>query len=82
MYDLRQKTVAPGQIPADECVIFTKNVRKGEAVELDFGTQYMLSPESQIHKYEGSEIGRLMHAVMKQFDPRVRSAFEKFMCVE
>jgi hypothetical protein len=79
MYDLRQKTVAPGQIPADECVIFTKNVRKGEAVELDFGTQYMLSPESQIHKYEGSEIGRLMHAVMKQFDPRVRSAFEKFM---
>lgn len=75
----RQRIVAPGQIPADECVIFMKDVAKGEAVELDYGTIYMLEPESQIHKYEGSEVGRLLHAVMRQFDPRVMSVFEKFM---
>jgi hypothetical protein len=56
-----------------------KDVAKGETVELDYGTMYMLEPESQIHKYEGSEVGRLLHAVMRQFDPRVMSVFEKFM---
>jgi hypothetical protein len=75
----RQKIVAPGQIPADECVIFMKDVAQGGAVELDYGVQYMLPREAQIHKYNGSEIGRLLHAVMKQFDPRVTSAFNRFM---
>jgi hypothetical protein len=56
-----------------------KDVAKGEAVEMDYGTIYMLPHESQIHKYEGSDIGRLLHAVMKQLDPRVMRAFEKFM---
>jgi hypothetical protein len=75
----RQRIVAPGQIPADECVIFMKDVAQGEAVELDYGVQYMLPREQQIHKYEGTDIGRLLHAVMKQFDSRVRRAFQKFM---
>jgi len=75
----RQTIVAPGQIPADDCVLFTKDVATGEAIELDYGLDYMLPQEQQIHKYEGSEIGRLMHAVMKQFDTRVTSAFERFM---
>jgi len=75
----RQKIVAPGQIPADECVIFMKDVAQGGAVELDYGVDYMLPREEQIHKYKDSEIGRLLHAVMKQFDPRVTSAFNRFM---
>jgi len=75
----RQKIVAPGEIPADECVIFMKDVAKGETVELDYGETYMLLPEGQIHKYKDSDIGCLLHAVMKQFDPRVMGAFKKFM---
>ena len=60
-------------------MLFTKDVAPGEEIELDYGLDYMLPREHQIHKYEGSEIGRLMHAEMKQFDPCVTSAFKRFM---
>ena len=76
----RQRIVGPGQIPADECVIFMKDVAKGAAVEMDYGTIYMLSPEIQMYKYKDSEVERLLHAVMKQLGPRVMRVFEKFMC--
>jgi hypothetical protein len=68
-------------IPADEYVIFMKDVAKGEAVELDYGETYMLHPEGQICKYEDSDIGRLLYVVIQQFDPRVMSVFKKFMRV-
>ena len=56
-----------------------KDIAQGGAVELDYGVDYMLPREEQIHKYEGSEVGRLMHAVLKQFDPRVAAAFDRYM---
>lgn len=75
----RQTTVGPGQIPADECLIFMKHVGVGEAIELDYGSTYMLSRERQLLQFRGDELERLVEAVFARVDARLLAAFKTYM---
>lgn len=66
-------------MPADECVVFTKDVAAGEAVELDYGDGYMLSREEQLVQFRGDELERLIEGVLRGFDARVLAAFRAYM---
>ena len=75
----RQSTVGPGQIPADECVMVMKSVGVGQAVELDYGSSYMLSREKQLLQFRGHELERLIERVFARVDARVLAAFRAYM---
>lgn len=75
----RQRTVGPGQVPADDCVIFMKDVEIGEPVELDYGETYMLAREKQLLQFRGDEVEELVEKVLPPFDARVLAGFKAYM---
>ncbi len=75
----RQRTVGPGQVPADECVVFMKDVAAGEEVLLDYGETYMLGREKQLVQFRGDVLEKLVVGVLAHFDPRIVRAFAQYM---
>lgn len=75
----RQTDVGPGQVPADECVIFMKDVAVGEPVEMDYGDIYMLARDKQLLQFRGDKLEELIEKVLANFDARVLAAFRAYM---
>jgi hypothetical protein len=78
----RQKHVGEGQIAADKCVVFLKDVAKGGAVECDYGEGYMLPPGSRLEQFQGDLPETLIEKVLGHFDARVLAAFQAYMALE
>lgn len=74
----RQKHVGRNQIPGDSCVIFVRDVRKGEEVLMDYGTQYFAPVKFQL-KNTDEALCDLIFQVLEGVDDRVTEALEKHM---
>jgi hypothetical protein len=74
-----QTHVGPGQIPADQCIIFDKNVGAGEPLLYDYGANYFLSPDKQLCKTCPAELRPVLFHIAGRFDPRVAEALEAHM---
>ena len=66
--------VERGELAGDECVMFTKEVRQGAAVTIDFGPTYKTTYESQLRQFKDGEMRGVVDAVMDKLDERVRDA--------
>ncbi len=66
-------------MPADECVVFMKDVAVGDEVLLDYGETYMLGREKQLVQFRDDVLEKLVVGVLVHFDPRIVRAFAQYM---
>ena len=74
-----QTHVGPGQIPADQCIIFDKNVRAGEPLLYDYGDNYFPHKHKQLCQDCPLELHPVLFHIFGLFDPRVTEALEAHM---
>ena len=71
--------VRSGEVRGDLCVLFTKAVRAGESVTVDYGETYMLNSKSRLLQFREHELRAVVEAVLGGFDARVLRALGAYM---
>ena len=74
-----QTHVGPGQIPADRCIIFHKNLRAGDSLEYDYGENFFQRKDKQLCHDCPLELRPVLFHIFGRFDPRVTQALEAHM---
>jgi hypothetical protein len=60
-------------------VIFTKDIKQGEPVELDYGDRYLLPHASQMRNYRDTTLHLMLIYIVTGLDTRILAALEKHM---
>jgi hypothetical protein len=71
--------VRSGEVRGDLCVLFTKAVRAGESVTVDYGERYMLHSKSRLLQFREHELRAVVEAVLGGFEARVLRALGVYM---
>ena len=74
-----QTPLRPGEIPGNECVLFSHDVPRGGPVTMDYGATYKLDRASQLRQYRQHELRPLLEALLGHVDPRVMCALDRHM---
>ena len=74
-----QTHVGPGQIPADRCIIFHKNLRAGDSLEYDYGENFFQRKDKQLCHDCPLALHPVLFHTFGRFDPRVTEALRAHM---
>lgn len=67
------------KIQMHDCVLFLKDIKKGEEIVMDYGPHYLLSKASQLRNYEGSALQPILVHIVSSLDIRVLLALAQHM---